>query len=91
MGEKMECKPACPRDGIVGSGSPTLDFMSFDTKNQGRMLKLLRNVNYYTHDPRHHSSFIPVIVSGKKYRKGTCLAPRLSLLLWEIREVIVLF
>ena len=51
----------------------------------------LRNVNYCTHDPRHHSSFIPVIVSGKEYPKGTCLAPILSLLLWGIREVIVLF
>ena len=25
---------------------------------------------------RHCSSFIPVIVSGQKYMKGTCLAPR---------------
>ena len=48
----------------------------------------LRNVNYCTHDPRHHSSFIPVIISGKEYPKGTCLAPRLSLLLWGIRELL---
>ena len=62
--------------------------MSFDTKNQGRMLKNLLNVNYCTHDPRHRSSFIPVIVSGKEYPKGTYLALRLNFI---IREVIVLF
>ena len=41
----------------------------------------LRNVNYCTHDPRHHSSFIPVIVSGKEYPKETCLAPRLNFII----------
>ena len=40
------------------------------------MLKLLCDVSCCTHDPRHQSSFIPVIVSGKEYPKGTCLAPR---------------
>ena len=26
MCEKMECKPACPRDSMEGSGPPHLDF-----------------------------------------------------------------
>ena len=30
------------------------------------MLKHPRDVNYCTHDPRHHSSFIPVIIMGDK-------------------------
>ena len=52
------------------------------------MLKHPRDVNYCTHDPRHRSSIIPVIVSGKEYPKGTCLGPRLSLLLWEIGRLL---
>ena len=45
---------------------------------------------YNTHDPRHRSYFVPVIVSGKEYPKGTCLAPSFFLIVRE-KEVIALF
>ena len=82
MGEKMECKPVCPRESMVGSGPHTWTFMSFNTKSQVCMLERLLSVYCSTHVCRHCSSFVPVIVSDKEYSKGTCLAPSFCLL-WE--------
>ena len=47
------------------------------------MLKHLRSMYFSTHISRYRSSFVPVIVSGKEYPKGTLSKIKVLYLLWE--------
>ena len=74
MGEKMECKPVSPRESMVGSGPPHLEFCHFTLKAKCECWSISLVCIAVPMFFRHRSFFVHVIVSDQEYPKGTCLA-----------------
>lgn len=87
MGEEEECKPMFQKDGMVGSGSPTLELLCRSTLKSSVNVDASPKRVLWHPCSGHRSFFVSEIVSGK-YPKETLSNIKMFFFIVGVREVL---